>query len=131
MQKAIHLADFEKDLAMLKDGLDTLVGEKGVALSGGQKQRISIARALIRKPEIYIFDDSFSALDYKTEREGKTTIITTHRLSAVENAQWIIVLEDGKIIEEGTHKDLLKMNGWYKEQYDRQQMEPVHEEVGS
>ena len=141
LQKAIHLADFEKDLAMLKDGLDTLVGEKGVALSGGQKQRISIARALIKDPELLILDDALSAVDGKTEakiianlrkeREGKTTIITTHRLSAVENAQWIIVLEDGKIIEEGTHKDLLKMNGWYKEQYDRQQMEPVHEEVGS
>src|SRR5690606_18404113 len=98
-------------------------------------------RALIKDPELLILDDALSAVDGKTEakiitnlrkeREGKTTIITTHRLSAVENAQWIIVLEDGKIIEEGTHKDLLKMNGWYKEQYDRQQMEPVHEEVGS
>jgi ATP-binding cassette, subfamily B, multidrug efflux pump len=133
LEKAIELADFKKDLEMLPDGLATLVGEKGVALSGGQKQRISIARALIKNPEILILDDSLSAVDAKTEakiidnirkeREGKTTIITTHRLSAVQHADWIIVLEDGKVVEEGVHGTLLENGGWYKEQFDRQQVE--------
>jgi ATP-binding cassette, subfamily B, multidrug efflux pump len=133
IEKAIELADFKKDLDMLPDGLATLVGEKGVALSGGQKQRISIARALIKNPEILILDDSLSAVDAKTEakiignirteREGKTTIITTHRLSAVQHADWIIVLEDGKVVEEGVHGTLLEKGGWYKEQFDRQQVE--------
>ncbi|MGG0284360.1 ABC transporter transmembrane domain-containing protein [Peribacillus butanolivorans] len=133
LAEAIRLADFEKDLTMLPKRLETLVGEKGVALSGGQKQRISIARALIKNPEILILDDSLSAVDAKTEttiieniqneRSGKTTIITTHRLSAVQHADRIIVLDSGKIIEEGTHEDLLKQNGWYREQYERQQVD--------
>ncbi|WP_108671945.1 ABC transporter ATP-binding protein [Peribacillus acanthi] len=133
LQEAIKLADFKKDLEMLPEGLETLVGEKGVALSGGQKQRISIARALIRNPEILILDDSLSAVDAKTEkniieniqgeRSGKTTLITTHRLSAVQHANWIIVLDEGKIIEEGTHEQLLSLGGWYKEQFERQQFE--------
>lgn len=132
LMDAVKLASFEQDLQMLPDGLDTMVGEKGVALSGGQKQRISIARALIKNPDILILDDSLSAVDAKTEaniirnlkaeRAGKTTIITTHRLSAVEHADWIIVLEDGNIIEEGTHEDLIKATGWYKEQFERQQV---------
>ncbi|CAM4096759.1 ABC transporter ATP-binding protein [Lederbergia lenta] len=137
LKKAIHLAYFEKDLAMLPEGLETLVGEKGVALSGGQKQRISIARALIKNPELLILDDSLSAVDAKTEsriirnirkeRQEKTTIITTHRLSAIEHADWIIVFDDGKVIEEGTHEQLIASKGWYKEQYDRQQVESLLE----
>lgn len=133
LAEAIRLADFEKDLEMLPERLETMVGEKGVALSGGQKQRISIARALIKDPEILILDDSLSAVDAKTEttiitniqkeRAGKTTIITTHRLSSVQHAEWIIVLDQGKIIEEGTHEELLKLQGWYWEQYERQQVE--------
>ncbi|AIY04807.1 multidrug ABC transporter, ATP-binding protein [Planococcus sp. PAMC 21323] len=133
--EALRLSYFEKDLALLPSGLETLVGEKGVALSGGQKQRISIARALIKNPEILILDDSLSAVDAKTEakiieniqaeRAGKTTIITTHRLSAVKHADWIVVLDDGKIIEEGTHDGLLEKNGWYNEQFLRQQIEEV------
>ncbi|MEK5037221.1 ABC transporter ATP-binding protein [Sporosarcina sp. FSL K6-3457] len=133
--ETIRLSYFKKDLEMLPDGLDTLVGEKGVALSGGQKQRISIARALVKNPEILILDDSLSAVDAKTEakiieniqaeRSGKTTIITTHRLSAIQHANWIIVLDDGRVIEEGTHEELLGMNGWYKEQFDRQQIGEV------
>ncbi len=131
--KAVRLADFEKDIERLPNKLETLVGEKGIALSGGQKQRISIARALIKDPEILILDDSLSAVDAKTEttiienirkeRSGKTTMITTHRLSAVQHADWIIVLDDGVVIEEGTHVMLLQKEGWYKEQYDRQQVE--------
>lgn len=133
--ETIRLSYFEKDLEMLPKGLETLVGEKGVALSGGQKQRISIARALVKNPEILILDDSLSAVDAKTEakiieniqaeRAGKTTIITTHRLSAIQHADWIIVLDDGRMIEEGKHEDLLGMNGWYKEQFDRQQIGEV------
>ncbi|MCY9137658.1 ABC transporter ATP-binding protein [Peribacillus frigoritolerans] len=133
LAEAIRLADFEKDLMMLPNRLETLVGEKGVALSGGQKQRISIARALIKNPEILILDDSLSAVDAKTEttiieniqneRAGKTTIITTHRLSAVQHADRIIVLDSGEIIEEGTHADLLLNDGWYSEQYERQQVD--------
>ena len=135
IDEAIRLSHFRKDLAMLPQGLETLVGEKGVALSGGQKQRISIARALIKDPDILILDDSLSAVDAKTEtaiienirqgRKDKTTIITTHRLSAIEHADWIIVLEDGKVTEEGTHASLLESGGWYREQFDRQQIGEV------
>jgi ATP-binding cassette, subfamily B, multidrug efflux pump len=138
LQKAIELADFKKDLDMLPEGLSTMVGEKGVALSGGQKQRISIARALIKDPEILILDDSLSAVDAKTEqkiienirteRSGKTTIISTHRMSAVQHADHIIVLDNGNIIEEGTHDELIQLDGWYKEQFERQLVQSKAEE---
>lgn len=137
LQKAIQTASLEEDIEMLPDGLETLVGEKGVALSGGQKQRISIARAVIKDPEILILDDALSAVDAKTEaaiisnirkeRKNKTTIIATHRLSAIEHAQWIVVLDNGRITEEGAHEQLLKNKGWYYEQYMRQQLKSREE----
>jgi len=137
IEEALRLAAFENDLSVLPKGLETLVGEKGVALSGGQKQRISIARALIKDPEILLLDDAMSAVDGKTEakiienirkeRTGKTTFISAHRLSAVQHADWIIVMDDGKIVEEGTHEELIKLGKWYKTQYDRQQADSYGE----
>lgn len=137
IEEALRLAAFENDLSVLPKGLETLVGEKGVALSGGQKQRISIARALIKDPEILLLDDAMSAVDGKTEakiienirkeRTGKTTFISAHRLSAVQHADWIIVMDDGKIVEEGTHEQLIKLGKWYKTQYDRQQADSYGE----
>ncbi|GAA0371151.1 ABC transporter ATP-binding protein [Bacillus horti] len=137
VQRALVQASFEQDIQLLPEGLNTLVGEKGVALSGGQKQRVSIARALLVNPEILILDDAMSAVDGKTEakimshlrqeREGKTTLISTHRLTTVKHADWIIVLDDGKIVEEGTHDQLMHLEGWYKTQYEKQQAESSKE----
>ncbi|MRN54618.1 ABC transporter ATP-binding protein [Paenibacillus monticola] len=133
IMEAITAAAFQNDLGTLSEGLDTLVGERGVSLSGGQKQRVSLSRAFIANPDILILDDALSAVDARTEariienirqeRSGKTTLISTHRLSAIEHADIIVVLDNGHIIERGTHQELLGMNGWYREQYDRQQLE--------
>ena len=130
---AAHLACVKEDIEKLPEGLQTLVGQKGVSLSGGQKQRISIARALLLNPEILLLDDSLSAVDAKTEktivqnlkdnRQGKTTIITSHRLSAIEHADKIIVLSEGKIDQLGTHQQLVQEDGWYKKTYESQQLE--------
>lgn len=121
------------DIVNMTDGFDTIIGERGVSLSGGQKQRMAMSRALIMNPEILILDDSLSAVDAKTEhlilenlkeeRSGKTTIITAHRLSAIVHANLIIVMDNGKIIERGTHDQLIAQDGWYKETYNTQQLE--------
>ncbi|HEM5153282.1 TPA: ABC transporter ATP-binding protein, partial [Streptococcus suis] len=131
IEAAIATAAFSQDLERMSHGLDTMIGERGVSISGGQKQRISIARAFLREPDLLILDDSLSAVDARTERQiiqniqkeraGKTNVIVTHRLSAVNHADWVLVLDEGSIIEEGRPEDLLAQEGWYYEQYQRQQ----------
>lgn len=133
LQEAIRLASFEKDIETLEQGLETMVGERGVTLSGGQKQRLSIARAMLKKPELLLLDDSLSAVDAKTEshiidsirsnRHQSTTLIVAHRLSAVAHADEIIVLQDGMISGRGTHDSLMAQNGWYAQQFERQSEE--------
>ena len=132
VEEAIKLADFEKYIENLSNGLDTIVGEYGVTLSGGQKQRLAIARAFLKNSDILILDDSLSAVDGKTEaniidtinnyRKDKTNIIIAHRLSAVMQADNIIVLDKGEITESGTHSELMKKKGWYYTQFKNQQM---------
>ena len=131
--RILELAHLKDDIDNLPNGLDTKVGESGVTLSGGQKQRVSLARALIMDPEILLLDDSMSAVDGKTEaniikhlkaeRHDKTTLISAHRLSAVQHADQIIVLEHGEIVERGTHAELMASGAWYAEQFTKQQME--------
>lgn len=130
LNSAIEIADFKKDIDDFPEGLETVTGEKGVSLSGGQKQRLSIARAVLKNPEILILDDAMSAVDANTEkniitnlnkyRNNKTTIIVAHRISQVQNCDKIIVLEDGKIVEKGNHYELMKNDKWYKKQYENQ-----------
>ena len=138
VEEATKLAQVYHDIVDMPQGFDTLIGEKGVSLSGGQKQRLAMSRAMILDPDILILDDSLSAVDAKTEyaiidnlketRKDKTTIITAHRLSAVVHADLILVLQNGRIIERGTHDDLLALDGWYAQTYQSQQLEMKGEE---
>ncbi len=130
---AAKKSDLHNDILQMPGGYNTLVGENGVSLSGGQKQRMSIARALLKQSQILVLDDALSAVDAKTEmailkslskeREGKTTLIATHRLTSVMNADLILVLKDGQIVERGTHNQLLAENGWYADMWQRQELE--------
>ncbi len=123
-------AKVHKNIIGFSKGYDTILGERGITLSGGQKQRVSIARAIIKKPEILLFDDCLSAVDTETEEKilknlvrltkDKTTIIVSHRVSSAKNADQIIVLEDGKIIQTGNHENLISIEGYYKELYTKQ-----------
>ncbi len=121
------------NIIAFEKSFDTMLGERGITLSGGQKQRVSIARALIKKPQLLILDDCLSAIDTKTEEEilnnlgrvmqGKTSIIISHRVSTIKNADRIIVLDRGKIIEQGNHQQLMNLKGSYKDLFEKQQLE--------
>ncbi|MGU3373120.1 ABC transporter transmembrane domain-containing protein [Bacillus mycoides] len=140
ISRAADIACIHNDIFQFPEGYDTVVGERGVSLSGGQKQRISIARALLTNAEILILDDCLSAVDAKTEetiltalkreRAEKTTIITAHRLSAIQHANLILVIDEGRVMQRGTHEQLMKGNGWYKEMYESQQLEALVEKGG-
>ena len=137
LDEVLEQADIKKDISRFKDGIDTLVGENGLSLSGGQKQRLGIARALLSDPDILILDDSLSAVDSNTEkaiienikktREGKTNIIVAHRISAIRHADKIVVLDNGKILNFGTHDELLEKCPWYK-QLDEYQNKEVEDD---
>lgn len=131
--EAAKKSDLHNDILRMPFSYNTLVGENGISLSGGQRQRISIARALLKHSQILIMDDALSAVDAKTEteilkslrqeRKNKTTLIATHRLTSVKNADLILVLKNGQIIERGTHQQLLAENGWYADMWQRQELE--------
>jgi len=133
--RAAHIHDF---VASLPDGYDTLVGERGLKLSGGEKQRVAIARALLKNPQILVFDEATSALDSRSEQaiqaeldriaEGRTTLMIAHRLSTIMAADEILVMEHGRIVERGTHRDLLERGGHYAQMWALQQLEAAERE---
>ncbi|MFD1126552.1 ABC transporter ATP-binding protein [Lentilactobacillus raoultii] len=132
VEQAAEKSDLYNQIKGMPDGYDTAVGEEGISLSGGQRQRLAIARALLINPELLILDDALSAVDAETEtqilanlraeRQGKTTIIAAHRLSSVMNADEILVIDDGQIVERGNHEELMKLGGWYQEMFERQEL---------
>lgn len=138
--RATRAACIHENIVAFPDGYETIVGERGVTLSGGQKQRSSIARALLKESPILILDDALSAVDTDTEeqilrnlkknREGKTTLIIAHRISTIQSADIILVLEDGEALECGSHQELIELGGIYKGMYDKQQLEAQLEKEG-
>jgi ATP-binding cassette subfamily B protein len=142
LQRVSEVSQLAEALPALPQGYDTLLGERGINLSGGQKQRAAIARALAQDPPVFVLDDALSAVDAQTEAkilsalrgalEGRTSIIVSHRLAAVRDADWILVLSDGRIVEQGTHPELIARGGRYWELLRRQQLEEEleEEEVG-
>jgi len=137
--EAADEAGLTGDVAAFPQGLSTVIGERGITLSGGQKQRTAIARALVREPLILILDDSLSAVDTQTEerilralreiRKGRTALIVSHRASSVKDADHIIVIEEGRIVERGTHDALIRKGGYYAELYRKQTIEAELEEI--
>jgi ATP-binding cassette subfamily B protein len=133
IQKAAKLSDVHDNITDFSEEYETVIGERGVTLSGGQRQRLSIARALIKEPSILILDDSVSAVDTKTEetildnlnkvRKGKTTLIIAHRISTIKDADKIIIVDEGKVIDVGTHNQLLKRCSFYLDMVERQKLE--------
>ena len=138
VKQAAILAEIDSEILKFKKGYETILGERGVTLSGGQVQRLSIARSFIKDSEIYLFDDCFSSLDSDTEDriirnlnnnfKDKTLLIVSHRVSCVKNADKIIVLENGRIIQDGTHTDLINIKGFYKDLYSKQNTE-INKEI--
>ena len=132
VEEAVELSQLSADLEQFPQGLQTLIGERGVMLSGGQKQRVAIARAVLKDPVILVFDDALSSVDTRTEeailhrlkafRQGRTTIVIAHRISTVKDADLIVVLEDGALVEQGTHAALLARGGRYARLYRQQQL---------
>src|SRR5690606_36156411 len=129
IEESAKAAAVYNNIKNFTNGFNTEIGERGLTLSGGQKQRVSIARALIKEPEVLIFDDSLSAVDTKTEEEilenlreimkNRTSVLISHRVSTTKNADKIILLEAGRIVEKGTHQELISRKGKYFELYEK------------
>jgi len=137
--RAADLAGLAPDIASFPEGYGTIIGERGITLSGGQKQRVAIARAILRNPKILILDDALASVDTLTEERilqgltnvmrGRTTILISHRVSTVQNASRIFVIEHGEVAEQGTHAELIRSGGYYADLYQKQLLEEELETI--